>query len=349
MYGIRLSEEKGMNYQLHFLRFFAACAVILSHSFVLCQGDFKNEWLYKLTKGQMTMGSFSVCIFFFFAGYLITNSAKKAKSAKRYFVARSMRIFPALIVVVLGCMFVLGPLVSTYNAKEYFTNPLFFKYFLNIFLIPQHDLPGVFQNNVYLPTVNGSLWTLPVEFLCYVLCFIAYKMGLLKKKKSIYMSIVVTIGSVGVLVLAHITQSAILVSVLLPCLLFYMGMLFQIYSENIIINIKVAIICLVLWVVFICLGAMLLGMVLFFPYILIYLVFGIKMNMQTIGAIGEYSYGIYLLGFPIQQLFVFLGDSYRSVYVNAGVSVVIAFVISIFVLHKIERPILNMAKNRKWM
>ena len=41
----------------------------------------------------------------------------------------------------------------------------------NAVLVLVHPLSGVFASNPYPDVVNGALWTLPVEYACYVLCF----------------------------------------------------------------------------------------------------------------------------------------------------------------------------------
>ncbi len=43
-------------------------------------------------------------------------------------------------------------------------------------------LPGVFESNPYPNAVNGSLWTLQVEFSMYILLMIGGFIGLLNKK-----------------------------------------------------------------------------------------------------------------------------------------------------------------------
>ncbi len=53
---------------LHFSRFIAAILVIFSHSFVITQGKVSDEWLFKLTKGQLDFGALAVAVFFLGGG-----------------------------------------------------------------------------------------------------------------------------------------------------------------------------------------------------------------------------------------------------------------------------------------
>ena len=73
-------------------------------------------------------------IFFSISGYLISMSWDMDPSLKRYFIKRALRIFPALIVVVLLSVFVLGPLLTTWSLKDYFNSPSLSMYLKNIFL-----------------------------------------------------------------------------------------------------------------------------------------------------------------------------------------------------------------------
>lgn len=178
----KLVDIKGKSNNLQALRFIAAVMVIISHSFSVGMGDSSKEWFIILTNGQLSMGNLAVAVFFCAGGYLIAKSMCKAKKFSTYFKARINRIFPLLIIVVGLSMFLLGPIMTNLNLKDYMSDVTLYKYALNGLLIPVHELPGVFSNNIYGPTVNGSLWTLPVEFLCYIGCFLLYKLQMLKKK-----------------------------------------------------------------------------------------------------------------------------------------------------------------------
>jgi peptidoglycan/LPS O-acetylase OafA/YrhL len=73
----------------------------------------------------------------------------------RFFIRRSIRIFPALIVCILLSVIVLG---STLSIKEYLSHDATLVYIKNIFLHVSYYLPGVFEHNPLPNAVNGSLW-----------------------------------------------------------------------------------------------------------------------------------------------------------------------------------------------
>ena len=142
--------------------------VIYCHSFLFTYGQEHGDWLAGLTKGQINLGGIAVSVFFFYGGFLICKSLDRLQDGKKFFIARIKRIFPPLIVVVMLSAFVMGHMLTTLPLKQYFTEVGTYKYLLNGILIPVHTLPGVFENNVYGAAVNGSLWTLPIEFASYI-------------------------------------------------------------------------------------------------------------------------------------------------------------------------------------
>lgn len=109
----------------------------------------------------------AVRAFFVVSGFLIFMSYERSSSLRSYASKRLRRIYPAYAVVILLCAFVLA-LVSTRAPGDYFSWG-WMKYvaanlvFLN-FLQPM--LPGVFESNT-LAAVNGALWTLKIEVMFY--------------------------------------------------------------------------------------------------------------------------------------------------------------------------------------
>jgi len=151
------------------IRLLAAWLVLFSHSYHLT-GAGAAEPLMLLTGGKMTFGTLAVGVFFSISGYLITASAYARPGLPVFLQARVRRIFPALILVVVLSALVLGAAMSTLAPDRYFARPKVWTYIArNISLLRlQYDLPGVFAATPYGPAVNGSLWTLPIEFALYL-------------------------------------------------------------------------------------------------------------------------------------------------------------------------------------
>jgi peptidoglycan/LPS O-acetylase OafA/YrhL len=112
--------------------------------------------------------SVAVKAFFVVSGYLIFMSFDKSTSVWSYAKKRVRRIYPAYVTVVVLCALGLFS-VSRVTWSEYFSIALV-KYlianltFLNFL---KQDLPGVFDRNAF-NAVNGALWTLKIEVLFYI-------------------------------------------------------------------------------------------------------------------------------------------------------------------------------------
>ncbi len=172
-------NSRNNNYD--FLRFLAAVMVIFSHSFALSYGNGEKEWCSLITREQLTFGRIAVIVFFIISGFLIAQSFERSRSLIKYAKARVLRIMPALAGVIFFTVFI-GLITTTLPLPEYLTNKDMYKYLKNISVILSTDkLPGVFDGNIYPSAVNGSLWTLKFEVMCYVIIGILGGLKILKK------------------------------------------------------------------------------------------------------------------------------------------------------------------------
>lgn len=147
------------------LRLLAAWLVIMGHGFILAGHP---ELVPRF--GGLDTPVLGVAIFFTISGFLIWKSWFASSSWQEFVIARTLRIFPALVVVVVLTTLLLGPLGTTLSASEYFQSGETYRYLVNAVIVdPQYSLPGVFQAQPFTTAVNGSLWTLRVELFCYAL------------------------------------------------------------------------------------------------------------------------------------------------------------------------------------
>lgn len=318
-------HEKPHDYRFNnnfdFLRILAALLVILSHSYAL-SGNGALEPLGYLTN-TISLGYIGLIMFFVISGYLISTSYHRDPSPYRYFWKRFLRIVPGLTVAVLFTIFVIGPLVTTYPLKDYFYNFSTWSYFsiilatvtsTGIFIMPQ-DLPGVFTNNPFPTAVNGSLWSLPVEFMMYISLFVLGLFGLIHKRKEIVFIITL------MLITAYIFQLIphFLLNMLYLMIFFMVGSLYFLYDKKVKYNIKIAFFLLIIWILsfktvlfnltsFICL-----------PYLVLYIAQVPLPHLNKTGKYGDFSYGLYVYAFPIQQTIA---------YFIQGISVIEMFLLS---------------------
>lgn len=147
------------------LRLLGSVMVIIGHAYAIL-GRPPGTEPQALGYSVNTLG---VVIFFAISGYLIAASWASKRDLLAYMAARCLRIFPGLVVVIVATAFVLGPLATSRSVADYFGDPLVLRYLRNIALHHENVLPGVLDGLPYTASINGSLWTLPMEFACYLL------------------------------------------------------------------------------------------------------------------------------------------------------------------------------------
>jgi peptidoglycan/LPS O-acetylase OafA/YrhL len=143
------------------LRLMAALMVIHGHGWDLAGGPGPGLW-------GVPFARVGLDVFFSISGYLVTASWERTPRLGIFFEKRARRIFPGLISCVLLTVVVLGPIVTRLPLAEYFSDDQTLRYFANIALLNELFLPGVFEQLRERGAVNGSLWSLMPEFICYV-------------------------------------------------------------------------------------------------------------------------------------------------------------------------------------
>ncbi len=126
----------------------------------------------------ITLSSTGLYIFFGLSGYLVFKSLDRDPRVARYIAARALRIFPAWIVCILACV-ALGACVTSLGATAFWADPqtrAFLLHDLPIVTTPtQFYLPGVFSSARW-SAINGSIWTVKYELVCYVTLLVPYKL-----------------------------------------------------------------------------------------------------------------------------------------------------------------------------
>ncbi len=320
--------------------------VMISHTYKLSGSDFDPfMWIW-----PHTMGGLGVIIFFIISGFLITKSWWERPNLIQYFKNRALRIIPALAVSTLLCAFVIGPIVTSLNLREYFLHPWTRHYLKNIELYAiSYNLPGVFENNP-MDSVNGSLWTLTVEFYCYILIAILGVLGIMSRKK-IFFLLGPTVLAVDIFLTMYPKYFNMVVLHMVAgmtswCLIFFMaGSMLYIYREIIPFDGRIALILFLLYTIS---WPLKWGHYVGFftlPYIVIYLAY-LKLPLVNNlgGKIGDFSYGMYIYAFPIQQSLVYFSEGRMYRLVLFMLSFVVTLILSVCSWYFIERPALGLKK-----
>jgi peptidoglycan/LPS O-acetylase OafA/YrhL len=147
-----------------YLRLIAAILVIAHHARVL------NGAPPIMIGTSLDLGALGVGIFFVISGYLVSGSLDRTPSVSSFIAKRALRIFPGLLAALLVTAFVIGPASTALARSDYLASPEVYGYVLkNLTLYAvTYDLPGVFMSVPVAGVVNGSLWTLRLEFTAYL-------------------------------------------------------------------------------------------------------------------------------------------------------------------------------------
>ena len=155
------------------LRLILAAMVVYSHSYAI--GGYGDEPLARLCKEPMIFGELGVLGFFALSGFLVSASAARSRSLFSYFSKRVRRIFPGFWVCLVVTAFLIAPAiwlagggalgefpwVGPQGAVSYVISNFFLK-------VNQHVVGGVIGESPWPGSINGSLWSLYPEFLCYL-------------------------------------------------------------------------------------------------------------------------------------------------------------------------------------
>lgn len=311
------------------LRLLASVGVVLSHAYPATQGSNKSEFLYVLSGGQSTLGELCVAIFFIISGFLITQSFARSKSLVEYLVNRVVRIFPALLVVTFLTLFVLGPLVTTKTSSEYWSSYTTLRYIGNFLIYPTaQNLPGVFEASVYPYVTNASIWTLSYEFTCY-LCVAAFGLTIRKSWRLAAAMLILA----GATVFFTYIQPSIFIKF---AAYFFSGSVVYIGRKIIVLDFKVFAISTIALGVFIFLHhGFIVAICIFGTYVTIYLAYSKYFPVDGITRYGDFSYGIYLYAWPVQQLLVPIA---QTPFFNFLASFPLILLLSVCSWYLVEKP-----------
>lgn len=329
----RLSKN---NFDL--LRLLFAATVCLVHAYEL-SGFQQLGWITRVLSSAVAVKSFFVV-----SGFLIFMSFERSASLASYARKRIRRIYPAYFTIVMLCAIGLAA-ISSKNIGDYFSLA-WLKYvasnltFLN-FLQP--TLPGVFDSNK-VAAVNGALWTLKIEVMFYLtvplFVFLFRKFSHFPMLVLIYSSSVAYAGLMPAL--AERTGSGAyeelarqlpgqLSYFMAGAFLYYFLPIFERRSHY-----------------FLVAGVSVLAANMIFPLpflepialATVVVFFGLFLYVGNFGKYGDFSYGFYILHFPVIQLLLHSGWFQENPWYFLSSVIAITTAGAIAMWHLVEKPFL---------
>ena len=317
------------------IRLVAAWLVIWSHAWAIT-GTAGNDHFARLA--TRSAGAFAVDVFFVISGFLVAASLQR-NTWRDFLRARALRIYPALVVCIALTVFVLGPLASA--APDYWSNAGTWRYLWSNATLwrAEFHLPGVFDT---LPrtAVNGSLWTLPIEGRLYLMLFVAGLLGMLAPKRYVPAWALALAGAAGFAWMSRPLPEH-LEYLLWVTAFFITGTLLWVLRAKVRLSWW-------LWLPLLLAAALARGSVWFVPAYFATVAYGVfclafRAPLPRIERT-DLSYGLYLYGWPMQQLALLAGAA--SVAANTLVATALALACAAASWFLVERPALRWKRKR---
>lgn len=321
------------------MRHFAALLVLYSHQFALHGA---TEPVYPFWDSY---GFVAVAIFFSISGYFMPESFRRSGNFIEFAKRRLKRLLPAMVVCSFLMTYVLGAIYTSESKWDYITSHFAWITFLKYSLFLGQSIPGVFSNYVYPNALNGSLWTLPVECLCYVAIGVVFSFS-----QSWKVILALFAGSIlGTASLVHTGTGFAFYGVPLNYLCmfgicFSGGALLSVTKEAWHPN-KWFLLMFAMAGMFLMPGGLEYSVIGTFSITLMVAIIGDTFKEKFINGKFDVSYGMYIYGFPIQQIVI--NKITHRFWPGMAISFVLALIAGYLSYRFVEKPFLR-KRPRTW-
>jgi peptidoglycan/LPS O-acetylase OafA/YrhL len=334
-----------------FLRLLFAAIVVWSHAYLL--GGFGEDPVTRLTGGALNAGFLAVGGFFVLSGFLITRSFERVTSVERFLWHRFLRIFPAFWACLVVVAFGFAPLAFYYEhgtLAGFTSGPYSPWSYLGsnaLLQMNQYNI-GALPAYVPLPLIfNKSLWTLQYEFLCYLSVAALGLIGALRLKAAVAILFLFLLFVDSTVLWEHgkhVTAEAFGVIGLL--VYFAAGSCAYLFRDHIPMRWWVAALCSITLAVGLPTRAYAFIVAPCVSYLTLFA--AMKLPLRNFDRRMDFSYGLYIYAFPVQQMLALYGVNSIGFVPYFSCALAIALLFAAASWFTIEKPSLSL-KNRTFV
>ena len=345
----RFLSEVAVGRENHFnlLRMLAASGVILSHAHIVVTHVDTPQPLTQLLGRDL--GTLCVYVFFAISGFFVAQSFERAPSMAAYLRARALRLFPALLVM-LVLTALLGFVMTAWPAGEYWSAAVGYVLRNLVLAQVQFDLADLFATHPMPGWVNVSIWTLFYEVLGYLGILFAGLFGAFRRPAfmAAVLGVFLVIYAVAMTPAfgIHETMGYRKEALFQFSLPFAIGTAAYVWRHRVrldpvLLALLVGVVVLVRQVPLLSpLSEPVLTLTLSYGALVLgYLPWRVPLVYNRLG---DYSYSIYIYAFPMQQIAVLLGAG--TALANAAFGFLLALPLAVLSWHLIEKPALALKR-----
>lgn len=324
-------EERNNSFDL--IRHFAAYLVLFSHHFRLSGFD---EPLFGVWN---TYGFIAVTIFFSISGYFMPQSFARSDNFIDFMKKRCKRIFPGLIVCSFFMVYIIGLYFTETSKLSYILSYDSFIFFLRNSIFIQGVIPNIFSDFIFKDIINGSLWTLPIEFTCYIIigCALSYLFSWKSVSVLLWVACIFT-ASINHNHLSYTFFAVPINSLAEFGIAFFTGSVLSL-TKNSWLKYRKPIMAICVFLIFTLMGRPEIVIIGTICISIITIIIGISTKEKIIDGKFDISYGVYIYAFPIQQIVI------NKLEVNFWIGMLIATVattiMAYFSYAFVEKPFLK--------
>ena len=355
-----LIPRKGYPNNFDVIRLLLAVSVIFCHSYVVYYGPDifpKKEPFLIWSRGQISMGSTAVDLFFIISGFLIVKSFESSSGLVNYLTKRVLRIYPAFVTAALTSLLVAGFIGTglAFNRGNYshYISQLYLREEAIRIATLQPPFQYLFFEKLPQPGLNLSLWTIQFEFACYLLVPLLARAGIFRKRSWLLVAFFTAYLVLLLQQLGYIFPYKDKLHLWYGNPFFYprfvtyflAGACCYFYRDKIIRS---------RWLMIAAVAAMVFCfaivkcvdqvMPVAGTYLLFFTAFNPRIKLQHFARHGDFSYGVYLYAWPVQQSVMFFLHSYLNPYRLFFIALAITMVLAFCSWHLIEKPFLKLKK-----